>query len=60
MFHKVKFINLEYFSLFRHSVPLPCFGIKIKVSILNFVLKLFYKMMSDSHSKVQGTTFWEN
>lgn len=59
-FHKVKFINLEDFSLFRQSVSFPCVDIKRKILILKFGLKLFYEMMTDSHSKSPGTTFWEN
>lgn len=36
-FRKVEFINLEDFSLFRQSVALPSFDIKIKM----LTLKLF-------------------
>lgn len=36
-FHRVEFINLEDFSLFRQSVLLPSFDIKIKI----LILKLF-------------------
>ena len=53
IFCKVKFINLEDFSLLGHSIPLPHFDLKIKKIDLNIYFPLFFKRMSDSHLKAQ-------
>ena len=49
MFHRIRFIKLENFSLFGQSVILLCF-MKVKLLILKFVSKLFYKMVNYSQS----------